>query len=340
MLWTIGFMVTFTIGGMTGVLLAVPGADFVLHNSLFLIAHFHNVIIGGVLFGMFRRHELLVPEGVRLQAERAFWGKASFWCWLVGFYVAFMPLYVLGLMGMTRRMSHYANPAWQPWLIVAAVGALIIALGIGFMVLQLVVSVSQSRREPRPHGRSVGRPHAGVVDHSPRRSTTSPHCRSSHAGQRWADEGARQRATSAERYADIHMPRNTAVGVIMAAFGTVLGFAMIWHIWWLAIAALSAWSGRSFALLRHRRRLLRAGRRGRAHRKRTPSAISIMWGKRVSEGRHSPAIATLFGAIIGTSRTGRPRASRRRAATPCFGFWIYLMSDCLLFASLFATLPR
>ena len=105
MLWTIGFMVTFAIGGMTGVLLAVPGADFVLHNSLFLVAHFHNVIIGGVLFGYVAGMTYWFPKVVRLHACNEAWGKVAFWCWLIGFYVAFMPLYVLGFMGMTRRMQ-------------------------------------------------------------------------------------------------------------------------------------------------------------------------------------------------------------------------------------------
>ena len=119
MLWALGFIVTFVIGGMTGVLLAVPPADFVLHNSLFLVAHFHNVIIGGVRVRRLRRLRVLVSEGVRLPPARGL-GKAAFWFWIVGFYVAFMPLYVLGLMGMTRRMQHYDVPEWQPWLLVAA----------------------------------------------------------------------------------------------------------------------------------------------------------------------------------------------------------------------------
>src|ERR1700710_1201774 len=140
MLWSIGFMITFAIGGMTGVLLAVPPAAFVLHKRLFLIAHFHNVIIGGVLFGYLAGLTYWFPKvfGFRLHEGL---GKVAFWCWLVGFYVAFMPLYVLGFMGMTRRMQHYNNDAWQAWLIVAAIGAVIIAAGIGAMVLQLAYSV-------------------------------------------------------------------------------------------------------------------------------------------------------------------------------------------------------
>ena len=108
-LWSIGFMVTFVIGGMTGVLMAVPPADFQLHNSLFLIAHFHNVIIGGVVFGVMAGYNYWFPKAFGFMLDER-WGRASFWCWLIGFYLAFMPLYVLGLMGMTRRMQHYDDP--------------------------------------------------------------------------------------------------------------------------------------------------------------------------------------------------------------------------------------
>src|SRR5246500_3125443 len=139
-LWSIGFMVTFVIGGMTGVLTAVPPADFQLHNSLFLVAHFHNVIIGGVLFGLMAGYNYWFPKAFGFMLDER-WGRRSFWCWLIGFYVAFMPLYVLGLMGMTRRMQHYDDLSWQPWLIVAAVGAAVILVGIVSQVIQLVVSI-------------------------------------------------------------------------------------------------------------------------------------------------------------------------------------------------------
>ena len=140
MLWTIGFMVTFVIGGMTGVLMAVPPADFQLHNSLFLVAHFHNVIIGGVVFGAFAGYNYWFPKAFGFTLDER-WGKAAFWCWFIGFYLAFMPLYVLGLMGMTRRMQHYDDLAWQPWLLVAGVGALVIFAGIACQIVQLVVSI-------------------------------------------------------------------------------------------------------------------------------------------------------------------------------------------------------
>src|SRR5271168_2232203 len=138
-LYSIGFMVTFVIGGLTGVLLAVPPVDFVLHNSTFLVAHFHNVIIGGVLFGVLAGYNYWFPKVFGFTLHDG-WGKASFWCWIAGFYLAFMPLYVLGLMGMTRRLQHIADPSWRPWLLVAEAGALFVALGILCQIVQLYVS--------------------------------------------------------------------------------------------------------------------------------------------------------------------------------------------------------
>src|SRR2546425_10182717 len=144
-LWSIGFMVTFVIGGMTGVLMAVPPADFQLHNSLFLIAHFHNVIIGGTVFGLMAGYTYWFPKAFGFTLDER-WGKASFWCWLVGFYLAFMPLYVLGLMGMTRRMQHYDVLSWQPWLLLAAAGAVVILAGIVCQIIQIVVSIRARER--------------------------------------------------------------------------------------------------------------------------------------------------------------------------------------------------
>src|SRR5712671_28193 len=139
-LWLIGFMVTFVLGGLTGVLLAVPPIDWQVHNSLFLIAHFHHVIIPGVVFAVFAAYNYWFPKAFGFTLDER-WGKAAFWCWFIGFHVAFMPLYVLGLLGMTRRMQHYDNLAWQPWLVVAAAGAAIIMCGIAFQIAQLAVSI-------------------------------------------------------------------------------------------------------------------------------------------------------------------------------------------------------
>ena len=235
MLWTIGFIVTFTIGGMSGVLMAMPGADFLLHNSLFLIAHFHNVIIGGVLFGAFAGFAYWFPKATGFTLDERI-GKAAFWCWLIGFYVAFMPLYVLGFMGMTRRLDHYDNPAWRPWLAVAALGVAIVALGIFFQILQIVVSV-RNRAKNRD---ATGDPWNG---RSLEWATASPPpfynfaevpvVTGRDAFTTIKEQGGPARPAQFE---DIHMPRNTAAGVFVGGFSLILGFALIWHIWWMAVA--------------------------------------------------------------------------------------------------------
>ena len=234
MLWTIGFIVTFSVGGMTGVLLAVPGADFVLHNSLFLIAHFHNVIIGGAVFGYFAGVAYWFPKAFGFTLNERL-GKYAFWCWLVGFYVAFMPLYVLGFMGMTRRLNHYDNPDWHPWLIVAAIGTAIILCGVLCQLLQYYVSI----RDRKLNQDVTGDPWGGRTLEW---STSSPPPFYNFAEQPVVDDidaywGAKEKGLAERKaadYKDIHMPRNTGVGFIMGMFSLALGFALIWHIWWLA----------------------------------------------------------------------------------------------------------
>ena len=201
-LWSIGFMVTFVIGGMTGVLMAVPPADFQLHNSLFLVAHFHNVIIGGVVFGVMAGYNYWFPKAFGFTLDER-WGKAAFWCWFIGFYLAFMPLYVLGLMGMTRRMQHYDNLDWQPWLLVAAVGAAVILVGIACQVVQLVVSIRAREQLPRPDRRSLERPHAGMVDaRRRRRPGILPSCPVSLSETAIGTAKQRAHATQDQRKAD------------------------------------------------------------------------------------------------------------------------------------------
>ncbi len=234
LLWAVGFIITFVIGGMTGVLLALPPVDFLLHNSLFLVAHFHNVIIGGVLFGGFAGYNYWFPKafGFKLHAGL---GKAAFWFWLVGFYVAFMPLYVLGFLGMTRRMQHYDVPAWRPWLLVAGAGAGLIAIGIGLMIAQLIVSIR--RREALRD--TTGDPWDGRTLEW---ATTSPPPSYNFAvlpevsglDAYWAmkqhpSDDAPPKLTA------FATPSNTATGIVCAFFATVMGFALIWHIWWMVI---------------------------------------------------------------------------------------------------------
>ncbi|KVH75128.1 cytochrome ubiquinol oxidase subunit I [Burkholderia ubonensis] len=240
-LWTIGFMVTFTLGGMTGVMMAIPGADFVLHNSLFLIAHFHNVIIGGVLFGYLAGFNYWFPKAFGFKLNEKL-GKAAFWFWQVGFYVAFVPLYVLGFMGMTRRLNHYDNPAWHPWLLVAAFGAVLIAIGIACQLLQLVVSI-RNRNLPQ-YRDTTGDPWGGrtlewaTTSPPPAYNfATIPQVRTldAFADMKARGEGQGKRAA----YRDIHMPSNTSAGLFVGVFSLLLGFALVWHIWWLAIAGLA-----------------------------------------------------------------------------------------------------
>ncbi|AZG15923.1 MULTISPECIES: cytochrome o ubiquinol oxidase subunit I [Cupriavidus] len=239
MLWTVGFMVTFVIGGMTGVLLAVPPADFVLHNSLFLIAHFHNVIIGGVLFGLMAGIYYWFPKafGYRLVAS---WGKASFWFWLVGFYFAFMPLYWLGMLGVTRRVNHFDDPTLQPWFVTAAFGAFLIACGIACFIIQLVVSFRR-REELRD---TTGDPWNGRTLEW---STSSPPPQYNfaftpvvHDTDAWWQMKQHGYVRPLEGFIPIHMPKNTAAGIVLAGLSTLMGFALIWHIWWLVIASFAA----------------------------------------------------------------------------------------------------
>ncbi|HTB65351.1 MAG TPA: cytochrome o ubiquinol oxidase subunit I [Steroidobacteraceae bacterium] len=239
--WTIGFMVTFVIGGMTGVLMAIPPADFVLHNSLFLIAHFHNVIIGGVVFGVMAGYTYWFPKAFGFKLNEPI-GKAIFWCWFLGFYLAFMPLYALGLMGATRRMQHYPDVHWQPLMLVALGGAVLIFCGIVLTGLQLVVSI-RARARNRDltgdpwNGRTLewstpSPPPAWNFTHLPQVDR---------ADAFWAAKqgtGPAVRSKPERPLGPLHVPRNTATGVFVAFFAVILGFALIWRIEWLATVGL------------------------------------------------------------------------------------------------------
>ncbi|MGY6275446.1 cytochrome o ubiquinol oxidase subunit I [Methylomonas sp. MgM2] len=240
MLWALAFLPTFAVGGATGVLLAVPPVDFMMHNSEFLVAHFHNMLIPGALFGYLAGYHFWFPKvfGFRLDET---WGKLAFWNWVVGFYLAFLPLYALGLMGMPRRMAHFHNPAWQPLLTVAAVGASFILLGIACLGIQLLVSVLKRDalrdRDGDPwNGRSL------------EWSTSSPPPEYNFAivpevngiDAYWEIKANRPSAPTTGPYSDIQLPRNSGAGVVFGGASLLFGFGMIWHIWWLAIAAALA----------------------------------------------------------------------------------------------------
>ncbi|GAA0535551.1 cytochrome o ubiquinol oxidase subunit 1 [Rhizomicrobium palustre] len=246
-LWTIGFIITFAIGGMTGVLMAVPPADFVLHNSLFLIAHFHNAIIGGVVFGVMAGFSYWFPKATGIKLD-PFLGKVSFWCWFVGFYVAFMPIYALGLMGMTRRLDHVDNAVWHVYLIVAAVGALIIFIGINATVLQIVWSIVKHKKLKDKTGDPWnGRTLEWATSSPPAFYNFAVVPKVHGIDAFWAMKQEGKAPKLEPQYEKIHMPHNTGTGFIIGVTSGVLGFALTWHIWWLVGLAFLVMLGAAVA---------------------------------------------------------------------------------------------
>lgn len=240
MVWFMCFVATFTVGGVTGVMMAVPAIDFQVHNSMFLVAHFHNTIIGGVVFGYLAGITYWFPKvtGFRLYDKL---GKISAYFWQVGFLLAFMPLYAVGLMGAVRRIDHYDDPSWQPFFIVSAIGVVVIGIGIATFVVQLVYSIWK-RKELRD---TTGDPWNGrTLEWSV--PSPAPHYNFaiapvvSRIDEWWyqKQDGIRKAPVSA--YSDIWLPKNSGLGIAIGAGVGVIGFALIWYIWWLAILALVA----------------------------------------------------------------------------------------------------
>ncbi len=238
MLWFIGFVVTFTLGGVTGVLMSVPAINFQVHNTLFLVAHFHNMIIGGVLFGFFAAFTYWWPKftGFKLN-ERL--GKYAFWCWLIGFLTAFVPLYVLGFMGAVRRMDHYdASMGWQELFIVAGFGVLIICLGVFFQVLQIIVSIVQRKKNMVGNDPWDGRTLEWSLATPPKEYNFAVIPTVSERDAFW--EMKQRGEKPATRYEAIVVPKNSGAGVMIAAAAFLCGFGLVWHIWWLALLGLVA----------------------------------------------------------------------------------------------------
>lgn len=237
MLWFLGFVVTFTIGGVAGVIMAMPAADFQLHNSLFLVAHFHTMIIGGVVFGFFAGLTYWFPKVFGFKLNETL-GKWAFWCWLSGFILAFTPLYILGLMGATRRLDHYdASLGWQWLFAVAGVGVLLIAAGAGFQLLQLGYSIWK-RDENRDltgdpwNGRTL---EWSTTSPAPEYNfATIPTVTARDAFWEMKQSGEAAKRPDPASYKAIRVPKNTPLGMVIGAMAFAVGFGVIWHIWWLA----------------------------------------------------------------------------------------------------------
>lgn len=236
MLWTIGFIITFSIGGMTGVLLSVPGANFVLHNSLFLIAHFHNVIIGGVVFGCFAGMTYWFPKAFGFILNEI-WGKRAFWFWIIGFYISFMPLYALGLMGMTRRLSQQIDPEFHLFLLISASGTVLIAIGILCQLIQIIVSIRDRKKNYDLTGDPWnGRTLEWATSSPPPiyNFAISPKVKNNNdIFWHMKKEGIAYKKP--KKYEPIHMPNNTPNGIIISIFTFIVGFSLVWHIWWISI---------------------------------------------------------------------------------------------------------
>ena len=239
--YTLGFMLTFITGGLTGVLLAIPPVDFIVHNSLFLVAHFHHVIIPGVVFAILAGYTYWFPKAFGFTLDERL-GKAAFWCWLIGFLLAFMPSYLLGFWGGTRRMQHISDPSWKPWLGVELVGAFFIAAGIALLVAQLFYSI-KTREQRRDitgdpwDGRTLEWLTLSPPPHYNFAVLPDVHGEEAywHRKQRSIE---RDQLIPEPNYQPIEMPLNTPTGVIVAFFASVCGFAVIWYIWWMAIVGL------------------------------------------------------------------------------------------------------
>jgi cytochrome o ubiquinol oxidase subunit I len=339
MLWSLAFVVTFVIGGMTGVLMAVPPADFVLHNSLFLVAHFHNVAIGGVLFGAFAGYTYWFPKAFGFRLDERL-GKAAFWFWVAGFYGAFMPLYLLGLKGMTRRMQHYDVAEWQPWLIVAAFGAALILCGIVCQIVQLVISIRHRAQLRDPTGDPWdGRTLEWITGSPPPSFNFAVMPRITGGEAYWDIKQIaleNRRLTDLPEYKPIEMPRNSPTGFVVAFFAVLTGFALIWHIWWIVIIGLLGAFATFvvFAWRDHSEYVLSAGELARIDAERRQARVALVEGREPAITPVKPARNP--GEIHAQAGDGGYKGPASKRIITGYGFWIFLLSDFILFSGFYA----
>ena len=236
MYWFIGFLVTFMFGGMAGILMAAPPADYQVHNSLFLVAHFHTMIIGIALFGIFAGITYWFPKvtGFKLN-ERL--GKYAFWFWFIGFFVSFIPLYILGFMGATRRLDHYAtSTGWQPFYITAFIGFLIVCSAIIIQIVQVIVSIKERKQNLDTTGDPWdGRTLEWATSSPPPLYNFAVIPMVTNRDEFWhrKQEGKYEE----KEYKDLLLPKNTGMGVYISGFALIFGFAIVWHIFWLVFVS-------------------------------------------------------------------------------------------------------
>jgi len=337
-------MATFVLGGMTGVLLAVPPADFVLHNSLFLVAHFHNVIIGGVLFGAFAGYTYWFPKAFGFRLDD-WWGRAAFWFWVIGFYVAFMPLYVLGLEGMTRRMQHYDIAEWQPWLVVAAIGAALILVGIVCQVAQLVVSIRDRDRLRDATGDPWdGRTLEWITTSPPPpfNFAVMPNVAGEEAYWGIKQQAiAQRRLTDLPDYRPIELPRNSPTGFVVAFFAVVTGFALIWHIWWMAILGVVGAFATfvAFAWRDHSEYEMSASELAELDGQRRRARVALVEGRepRITPVKYTPPSERDPHHVgAGGEPDGGHKGPAPKRVITGYGFWVFLLSDFIMFSGFYA----
>ncbi|WP_281995131.1 cbb3-type cytochrome c oxidase subunit I [Ruegeria faecimaris] len=240
MLYGLSFLMLFVIGGLSGVILANPTIDYQVHNTLFLVAHFHNVLLPGVLFGLLAGYNYWFPKAFGFRLSEG-WGRISVALWTVGFMLTFLPLYFVGLMGMPRRSYSWEDPSFHPYMIAAVLGSLVILAALLSIIVQLWVSIRDREKTRVP----VGDPWDGRTLEWSIPAPPPPYNFAiiPHVTDRDDFAAAKERGNaypSLDAYEDILMPRNTAIGFGLCVLSGIWMFALVWWIWWLAIATTAA----------------------------------------------------------------------------------------------------